>query len=198
MTVKRIQDALLRRKRRLKVMGKKVLALMGSPRHGGNCDLLCDAFLDGAAFGGNDPEKVYVADLKIAPCKACDYCTKHQGRCAVKDDMAVLIKKIMAADVIVMATPVYFYSIAASLKLVIDRCVARWMEIKDKDFYFIMTSAEDSPTVMRCTLECLRGFIDCLDDVQEKGVIAAKGVHRRGEVKDHPALQKAFSMGKQV
>ena len=195
MTVKRIQDARLRRKRQI---GKRVLVLMGSPRHGGNCDMLCDAFLDGATFSGHLGEKVYVADLKISPCKACDYCTKHQGRCAVKDDMAVLMKKIMLADVIVMATPVYFYSIAASLKLVIDRCVARWMQIKDKDFYFIMTSAEDSPSVMRCTLECLRGFIDCLDDVQEKGVIAAKGVHRRGEVKNHPALERAFSLGKQV
>ena len=194
MTVKRIQDARATKK----IIGKKILVLTASPRHGGNCDLLCDEFIKGATSQGHSCEKLYLADLKISPCKACDYCTKHQGRCAIRDDMAQVLKKILAAQVIVMATPVYFYAMAAPLKLVIDRCVARWMQIKNKDFYFIMASAEDEPNVMRGTLDGMRGFLSCLDNVQEMGVIAAKGVFRKGDVLNHPAMLKALAMGKLV
>ncbi|MBP5296433.1 MAG: flavodoxin family protein [Bacteriovoracaceae bacterium] len=196
MTVKKLQTA--RRKSSKTSSGKKVLVLMGSPRHGGNCDLLCDEFIKGAVAQGNVVEKVYLGDLKIHPCNGCYYCTKHHGKCCLKDDMGDVLKKIMTAEVIVMATPVYFYAMSAQLKLVIDRCVARWMEIKHKDFYFIMTSAEDSPDVMHGTLEGLRGFLACLDDVQEKGIIAAKGVYQKGEVLNHPAMHKALAMGKLV
>ena len=197
MTVKRIQDA-RQKKQKNKLLGKKVVVLLGSPRHGGNCDLLCDAFIQGASAQGHLCEKLYLHDLEINPCRACDYCTKHLGRCAIRDDMTMVLKKIMDAQVIVMATPVYFYAMSAQLKLVIDRCVARWMQIKNKDFYFIMASAEDSPEVMRGTLDGLRGFMACLDDVQEKGVVAAKGVYRKGEVLNHPAMLKALAMGKLV
>ena len=171
---------------------------MASPRHGGNCDLLCDEFIKGATSQGHLCEKIYLNDLAIRPCQGCDYCTQHNGRCKIKDDMGQVLTKIMAAQVIVMATPVYFYAMAAQLKLVIDRCVARWMQIKDKDFYFIMASAEDNPDVMRGTLDGMRGFVACLDDVQEKGVIAAKGVYRKGEVQNHPAMLKALAAGKLV
>ena len=65
---------------------------------------------------------------------------------------------MLAADVLVLSSPVYFYSISAQLKAVIDRTVARWLEFKDKEFYYIMTAAEDTDTVMNCTLECFRGL----------------------------------------
>lgn len=99
---------------------------------------------------------------------------------------------------IVMASPVYFYSIGAQMKAVIDRSVARWTNIPNKEFYYIMTAAEDSDTVIDCTLECFRGFAACLDGAQEKGVIYGKGVYEAGAIKGLPAMREAYEMGKQV
>ncbi|MGN1008060.1 MAG: flavodoxin family protein, partial [Butyricicoccus sp.] len=132
-------------------MPKNVLILSGSPRKGGNSDLLCDAFLRGAQEAGHSVEKIFLRSKKVAPCNACYAC--KNGPCAIKDDMAEILDKMLAADVIVMASPVYFYSINAQMKAVIDRSVARWLEIKNKEFYYIMTAAEASDTVMDCTLE---------------------------------------------
>ena len=179
-------------------MSKKVLILSGSPRKGGNSDLLCDDFLRGAQESGNQVEKVFLRSKKVAPCNACYYCKNSGGKCAIPDDMAEILDKMQAADVIVMASPVYFYSIGAQMKAVIDRSVARWTNIPNKEFYYIMTAAEDSDTVMDCTLECFRGFAACLDGAQEKGVIYGKGVYEAGAIKGLPAMREAYEMGKQV
>ncbi len=179
-------------------MSKKVLILSGSPRRGGNSDLLCDEFLRGAAEAGNQAEKIFLRDRRIAPCNACYYCTQSGGRCAISDDMGEVLDKMQAADVIVMASPVYFYSIDAQMKALIDRCVARWTSIPDKEFYYIMTAAEDSETVMDCTLECFRGFAACLDGAKEMGVIQAKGVYEAGAVRATGYMQQAYEMGRRV
>lgn len=115
-------------------MSKKVLILSGSPRKGGNSDILCDEFLRGAQDAGHKAEKIRVAEKKVAPCSGCYYCSTHGGACVHKDDMADILQKMIDADVIVLASPVYFYSISAQLKAVIDRTVARWLEVKDKEF----------------------------------------------------------------
>ena len=179
-------------------MSKKVLILSGSPRKGGNSDLLCDEFLRGAQESGNQVEKVFLRSKKVAPCNACYYCKNSGGKCAIPNDRDENLDKMQAADVIVMASPVYFYSIGAQMKAVIDRSVARWTNIPNKEFYYIMTAAEDSDTVMDCTLECFRGFAACLDGAQEKGVIYGKGVYEAGAIKGLPAMREAYEMGKQV
>ena len=179
-------------------MSKKVLILSGSPRKGGNSDLLCDAFIKGAQESGNQVEKVFIRSKKIAPCNACYFCKQSGGQCAIKDDMAEILDKIQAVDVIVMASPVYFYSIDSQMKAVIDRSVARWTNIRNKEFYYIMTAAEDSSDVMDCTLECFRGFARCLDGAREMGVIWGKGVYEAGAIKEMPVMQEAYEMGKQI
>lgn len=179
-------------------MSKNVLILSGSPRKGGNSDLLCDEFLRGAQESSNQVEKIFLRSKKVAPCNACYYCKTSGGKCAIPDDMAEILDKMQAADVIVMASPVYFYSIDAQMKAVIDRSVARWTNIPNKEFYYIMTAAEDSDTVMDCTLECFRGFAACLDGAREKGVIYGKGVYEAGAIKGLPAMREAYEMGKQV
>lgn len=179
-------------------MNKKVLILSGSPRKGGNSDLLCDEFLRGAAESGNEVEKIFLRSKKIAPCNGCYYCKQSGGQCAIRDDMAEILDKIQAADVIVMASPVYFYSIDAQMKAVIDRSVARWTNIPNKEFYYIMTAAEESDTVMDCTLECFRGFASCLNGSKEMGVIEGKGVYEAGEVRSTRYMQEAYEMGKGV
>lgn len=179
-------------------MTKKVLILSGSPRKGGNSDTLCEQFMKGAEDAGHIVEKIFVTSKNVAPCMACYYCTKHNGECAIKDDMNDILEKMLNADVLVLSSPVYFYSISAQLKAVIDRTVARWLEFKNKEFYYIMTAAEDTDTVMNCTLECMRGFAECLEGSVEKGVIYGKGVYEKGEIQNHSSMQQAYDMGKNI
>lgn len=178
-------------------MSKKVLILSGSPRKGGNSDLLCDEFMRGAEKNGNEVEKIRVASKKIAPCSACYYC-KNGGECVHKDDMAEILQKIIEADVLVLASPVYFYSIDAQLKAMIDRTVARWLEVKNKEFYYIVTMADEAVSSADTTLACFRGYADCVEGSVEKGVIVCNGVYESGTVKNTLAMNKAYEMGRNV
>ena len=87
---------------------KKILILSGSPRKGGNSDILCDEFQKGALSTGAEVEKIRVVEKKIAPCSGCYYCRESGGKCAYNDDMAELLQKIIDADVLVLSSPVYF------------------------------------------------------------------------------------------
>ncbi len=177
---------------------KKVLILSGSPRKNGNSDILCDEFMRGALEAGNAVEKVRVAEKKISYCRGCYYCQKSGGECAIKDDMAELLQKMIDADVIVLSSPVYFYSIAAQLKAVIDRTVARWLEVKNKEFYYIVTCADEERESQLRTIECFRGYADCVEGAVEKGIIYGTGVYEKGEIKNSPAFLEAYEMGKSV
>lgn len=179
-------------------MSKKVLILSGSPRKGGNSDLLCDEFMRGAKEKGNEVEKIFIKDKQIGYCTACYYCRDTGKGCAIKDDMAEILDKMLSADVIVMSSPIYFYSIDAQMKTVIDRTVAKWRDIKNKEFYYIMTAAEDGNGVMDCTLECMRGLAACLDGSKEMGVIYGMGVYEAGAIKNTPYMEEAYNMGLNV
>lgn len=179
-------------------MAKKVLILSGSPRKGGNSELLCDEFMRGAAKTGNEVEKIRVAAKKVAPCSGCYYCTKNNGKCVHKDDMAEILQKMIDADVLVLASPVYFYSINAQLKAVIDRTVARWLEVKNKEFYYIATMADESVSSADTTIACFRGYADCVEGAVEKGIIIGNGVYESGKIKDTAAMNKAYEMGRNV
>lgn len=178
-------------------MSKNVLILSGSPRKGGNSDILCDEFLRGAVESGHNAEKIRITEKNIGYCRACYACKDTDG-CVIKDDMAEILKKMHWADVLVMSSPVYFYSINAQMKALIDRTLAQWTSLDNKEMYYIMTAAEDSDTVMDCTLECFRGFAVCLNDAVEKGVIYGKGVYESGEVKNTKLMQEAYEMGRNV
>ena len=178
---------------------KKVLILSGSPRKGGNSDILCDEFAKGALAAGNEVEKIFVAEKKIAPCTGCYFCKNHGGRCALNDGMDEILQKIIDCDTLVLSSPVYFYSISAQLKAVIDRTVARWTEIGNKDLFYVMTAAEDDEDTMDGTLACFRGFAKCIDGYEEKGVLYGKGVYEKGDVLKRPELvQIAYEMGESV
>ncbi len=179
-------------------MSKNVLILSGSPRKGGNSDLLCDEFMRGAMDAGNTVEKIRVSEKKIGYCTACYYCQKSGGVCAKKDDMADVLQKMIDADVIVLSSPVYFYSIDAQLKTVIDRTVARWTEVKDKDFYYIVTCADEEKASQERTIECFRGYLDCVEGAREMGIIYGTGVYKPGEIKESPVFKEAYEMGKTV
>lgn len=175
-------------------MEKKVLILAGSPRVGGNSDLLCDAFAKGAQEAGHKVTKIYVQKQKIAHCLAC-YACRGTGTCVQKDDMQAILPQMLAADVIVLATPVYFYSMSGQLKTLIDRTLPQWLNIKDKEFYFIATAA-DKKEGLESTMIALKGFTDCLPGAVVKGRIYGHSVYAKGEVLNTTAMDEAYKMGK--
>lgn len=178
-------------------MSKSVLILSGSPRKNGNSDILCDEFMKGAQEAGHRVEKIRVAEKNIGYCRGC-YACKNTGNCSIRDDMAGVLQKMIDADVLVLASPVYFYSIDAQLKAVIDRSVARWLEVRDKELYYIMTAADNEPASLETTLACFRGYADCIEGAREMGVIYGTGVYEKGEVNNTKAMSEAYEMGKNV
>src|SRR5512135_2416002 len=103
----------------------KVLGILGSPRRGGNTEILLKAFLEGAAAGGAEVEEIRLRELKISPCMEIYHCFKD-GTCPIKDDMLGLYDKLVAADVVVLASPIFFYNVSAQAKAMIDRTQALW------------------------------------------------------------------------
>ncbi len=176
---------------------KNILILSGSPRKNGNSDILCDEFMRGAVEVGHRVEKIRVAEKNIGYCRAC-YACRETGVCVIKDDMADILQKMIDADVLVLASPVYFYSIDAQLKALIDRTVARWTEVKNKDFYYIVTAADGEEAAAETTVACFRGYADCVDGAKEKGIVYGMGVYEKGEVKSTKAITEAYEMGKTV
>ena len=113
--------------------------------------------------------------------------------------MAEILDKMVDADVIVLATPVYFYTMDAQMKTLIDRTVPRYTEIQNKDFYFIVAAADTEQKMMDRTIEGFRGFTqDCLTGAREKGIIYGPGAWQAGEIKGTPAMKQAYEMGRNV
>lgn len=175
-------------------MAKKVLVISGSPRKAGNSDTLCDQFARGAREAGHFVEKFSLAGKQIAFCRGCYAC--KSGPCPQQDGATVLVHKMLEADVIVLGTPVYFYTMCAQLKALIDRSVMVYPRIVNKEFYFIMTMADTETACFKGTIEALRGFVDCCEGSNVCGMVCVEGVYDRGEIKGNPALQQAFDMGK--
>ena len=178
-------------------MSKNILVISSSPRKGGNSDTLCDRFVAGAEKAGHQVEKLFLKDKTIHYCTGCGACFKT-SRCAQKDDMAVILEKLIAADVIVMATPVYFYAMAGQMKTFIDRCCARYREISGKDFYFILTAADVNKAAMQRTVEEFRGFTSCLNEPTEKAVIYGLGAWARGDIAGNPAMDEAYQIAQSL
>ena len=175
---------------------KNILIIYASPRKGGNSDTLCDEFLRGASDGGNTAEKIFLRDKKINYCTGCGVCN-NTHKCVQNDDMSEILDKMVNAYGLVLATPVYFYTMDAQLKTLIDRTVPRYTEISGKEFYFIITAADTNKAMLEKAVDGLRGFTeDCLTDPIEKGVIYASGVWQTGEVNGTEYMRQAYEMGR--
>lgn len=178
-------------------MGKRVLILSSSPRKNGNSDTLCSDFQKGAKDSGNEVVEIFINDKNINYCKACAYCEKHNGVCTIKDDMADIIKEIFASDVIVFASPVYFYSLSGQLKTFIDRLVTAYRLITNKEVYYIFAAGDKNPNFKIIEL-CMRGLISCFAGSKVMGMIQAGGVRKKGEVSYTEYLNEAYKMGAEV
>ena len=179
-------------------MAKKIIVLNGSPRANGNTKELVKAFVKGAESAGNTVQVFDLQKMNIHGCLGCCMGGKDEASPFVqKDDMAEILDKMVQADVIVMATPVYFYSMNGQMKTLIDRTVPRYEEIAGKDFYFIVAAADSNRANMEKTLETFRGFTeDCLPDAHEKGVIYGTGAWQIGDIKSSPAMEEAYQAGR--
>jgi len=175
---------------------KKVLIISSSPRRNGNSDLLCDQFAAGASAAGNQVEKVSLAGKRLAPCIACYACQK--GECVHKDEVPSILEKMMNADVIVLATPVYFYTVCAQLKILFDRSVMIFPRLTGKKFYYLMTMADTNRAMFEGTLAGLRGFLACYEGSEEAGMVCASGVYEKGEVKNTPFWRQSYDLGRGV
>jgi multimeric flavodoxin WrbA len=140
-------------------MNKNILIISSSPRKRGNSDLLCDQFASGAQEAGHHAEKISLTEKKINYCTGCSICIDRKKGCSQKDDMGEILEKMIAADVIVMATPVYFYTMCGQMKTMIDRVCARYTEITNKEFYFIMTAADGNKKAMERTVKNFAGLL---------------------------------------
>lgn len=177
-------------------MGKKILILSGSPRKGGNSETLCAQFAKGAQEAGHTVELIRLHTKKLGFCTAC-YACKKTGVCVQKDDMAGILEKMGAADVIVLSTPVYFYQMTAQMKTLIDRTMAAYYDqtLAGKEFYFIVTAAEDKPALER-TMDGLKGLTDCIPNAKVRERIYGAGAWQLGEIQGNPAMREACEMGR--
>ena len=177
---------------------KNVLILAGSPRLNGNSSALAKEFAKGAMEAGHEVEHVDVARKHVNGCLGCNGCYRNDGVCVQKDDMSEIREKMLAADVIVLASPIYFYSMSAQLKTVIDRTYAFYQELAGKAFYFLITCGGPGMEYTETMVASLRGFTCCVPDAKEGGILCGTGVSEAGEVKGTDAFVKAYEMGKQV
>lgn len=180
----------------------KVVVISSSPRRNGNSEILADQFIKGAKEAGHQVEKVILRQYKMQPCLACEYCRQHDNQCIQKDDVNEIIDKIIKADVFVFATPIYFYSLSAQLKILIDRMFAREYEIREstkrKKAYLILTSGTKDIKQTVGTVESFRGFIKVLRTVDEGGIIYGLGAFLKGDALHHLAYQQAYEQGKNL
>lgn len=179
-------------------MSKNILILSASPRKNGNSETLCNQFTKGALEAGHKVEKIRLHEQKIDFCTGCAACLKL-GHCVQKDDMAVILEKMAKADAIVLATPVYYYTMNAQMKVMIDRTLAGQELIQNKEFYLIATAADEKAD-MDLTFEGLRGYLRCLPNAhhpnsKEMGIVYGAGAFELGDIKNTPAMQEAYEYG---
>ena len=175
-----------------------ILILAGSPRKGGNTDLLVEAFVKGAS-PRHHVEVISVHDAKVAPCMGCNACFKSKENvCVQKDDMTLIYEKMAVADMLVIASPVYFYGLSAQLKAVIDRF---HNPIRDtfpvKKMALLLVGAPTLPELFDSILAqyrlCLHFF-----NLEDAGHVLAPGANDKGDVCNTDALDEAFRLGQGV
>ena len=161
---------------------KKVIVISTSLRRGSNSDMLADQFVEGAKSAGNEVEKISLVGKNIQFCKGCLGCQKL-GRCVINDDVNDIMAKVLKADVVCWATPIYYYEMSGQMKTLIDRMNAMY----EQDYAF-RKRAEMG----------LTGWIDCYPKSHLAGTLFCGGVNDPREIEGNPKLQEAFDLGKSI
>jgi multimeric flavodoxin WrbA len=181
---------------------RNVLILKGSPREKGNSAALAERAAAGASAAGAHVESLYLHGLDIRPCDACDLC-KEAGECVIEDDMRAVFPRVTAADAIIFATPVYWFTFSAQLKLCIDRWygyqAGGWKEASHKQFGILLTYGDTDLYTSGAinaiyTFETMARFLHS----EIVGIVHAS-VNDVGDIDKHPELlQQAYDLGKQL
>jgi multimeric flavodoxin WrbA len=186
----------------------KVLGISGSPRRGGNTDLLLDEVIRGATSRGAEVKTIVLNSLKIAPCQHCDACLEA-GNCKVMDDMQMVYRELEKADRIVLACPIHFMGIAAQMKLMIDRCQALWArkyvlkipplgEERERKGLFISVGGRKVANLFEPALATVKALFNTLNIIYA-GDLLFPGIDEKGAIIRHPdALEQAFLAGQKL
>ena len=177
---------------------KNVLIISGSPRKGGNSDLLCDQFAKGAEEAGGNVEKIFLADYNIKYFEEEDEQRVGERRNEAEDDAPALMDKLVNADIVVLASPAYYLNVTGQMKVFIDRTYSHLSELKNKEFYYIVTSADNTDQSADRTIDGFRGFVMCLPNSVERGSIKGTGLGRKGAVEDSKFMEEAYELGKTI
>lgn len=189
-------------------MALKVIGISASPRINGNSDLLLRRALAGAESAGAQVEYLRLADFKIAPCIECNSCYKT-GRCVVKDDYHIISAKILDADRLIFATPIFFMTVSALAKAFIDRCQCLWAHKyvlkkplittgRDRRAMVIAVGGSKSKKMFECVRLTMKYFFDVLDMNYAVNLFVNK-VEDLGQIKEHPsAMKEAFTLGQKL
>ena len=171
---------------------KNVVVLSASPRKNGNSAILCGEFIKGAEEAGHQAELISLYDKDIGFCKAC-YACFQTGKCVLKDDMADILEKVQAADVLVVATPTYFLTMNGMLKTTIDRFLPKWQDLGGHEVYLIVTG-HDARAGLQMVGDELAGIFSHLGN-EMKDIIWGEKVWQKGEVRGTKAMDQAYQAG---
>ncbi len=186
----------------------KVLGIAGSPRRGGNTDLLLAEVMRGAASRGVEVKTIILNELNITPCQHCDAC-QEKGQCRINDDMQKVYKELEQADRIILASPIQFMGVTAQMKAMIDRCQAMWArkyvlkipplgDRRERKGLFISAGARKAANLFDGALLTVKALFLNLD-VTSAGELLFKGVDEKGAITKHPdALKQAFLAGQKL
>ncbi len=174
---------------------KKIIVISTSLRRGSNSDMLADQFAEGAKAAGNEVEKISLAGKNIQFCMGCLACQKL-GRCVINDDVNAIMAKVMASDVVVWATPIYYYEMSGQMKTLIDRMNAMYeQDYQFRDVYLLTTAAENEEQTPKRAETGLTGWIDCYPKCHLAGTLFCGGVNNAREIEGNPKLKEAYDMG---
>ncbi|MBQ7173509.1 MAG: flavodoxin family protein [Clostridia bacterium] len=177
---------------------KNILIINTSPRKGGNTEALAESFAAGAKEAGNNVEIVSLRDKTIAFCRGCFACQKL-GKCVIKDDANEITDKICNADVVVWATPIYYYSMSGQMKTMIDRANSLYSrDYKFREVYLLSVAADNDPKTDEGAAKGVQGWVDCFDGVTFVDRLFVGGVNDPGDIKEKEGLTKAFALGKTI
>jgi multimeric flavodoxin WrbA len=183
----------------------RIAVFMGSPRKKGNTDLLADSFIKGAEKAGARCEKVFLNSVRISPCLECGGCDKT-GECVLRDDMTEIYPLISEADVVVVASPMFFYNITAATQALVERAQALWIRKyvlkqspsarRKRNGFFISVGATRGRLLFDGACRVIRYFYDAID-VEYRGALLYRGLDAKGAVIEHmSALAEAEALGR--
>lgn len=180
-------------------MSKKILILSTSLRKNSNSDALAEEFAKGAREAGHEIEKISLIGKEIQFCRGCLACQKTK-RCVIHDDADKIVQeKMLHADVLVFATPIYYYEMSGQMKTLLDRANPLYpSDYAFRDVYLIATAAEDGDEVWTRAASGLEGWIACFPKSHLSGIIFGGNAIDAGAVHDSPAMKKAFDAGKAI